>query len=175
MLTCWQNNYTLIVRVSYAMLLQESEMLFCSRTQASFLCTFLNLVKYGKIPKPEFLDFGPEFLDFWPEFFSGRPEFLLGWPDFCFDRTWICSFKTVVAPISGKNSNLQMLSFHKEYKVRIWKSRKPEFLVKLTWVLPILTWVLWKTWVFVGPEFWSKRPKKSLTNGIMHYFISTVY
>ena len=37
--------------------------------QASFLCTFLNLVKYGKIRKPEFLDFGPEFLDFGPEFF----------------------------------------------------------------------------------------------------------
>ena len=43
--------------------------------QASFLCTFLNFVKYGKIPKPEFLYFGPEFLDFGPEFLDFEPEF----------------------------------------------------------------------------------------------------
>ena len=53
--------------------------------QASFLCTFLIFVKYGKIPKPEFLEFGPEFLDFWPEFFLVDLSFSLA------DLTFILS------------------------------------------------------------------------------------
>ena len=55
---------------------------FANINQASFLCTFLNLVKYGKIRKPEFLDFGPEFLDFGPEVFLVDLSF--SWADLTF-------------------------------------------------------------------------------------------